>query len=135
MWSIRKRDSPLSLPVVHPAFPLRKGRAALGQTGSPRAVAVGLWRTATKKPDGLPERSRCLLGIYIGYEVAESGDRQSVSSREGRGPQKESGKGGRRGGRSSRLAIEGRRSVSANERSLTIRPICGTARPAARLGD
>jgi len=32
------------------------------------AVAVGLWRTATKKPDGLPEGSRC---IYIGYEVAE----------------------------------------------------------------
>jgi len=27
------------------------------------AVAVGLWRTATKKPDGLPKGSRWLVSI------------------------------------------------------------------------
>lgn len=54
-----------SLSSVHPAFLLQKGRAALGQDRL-TAVAIGFWRTATKKPDGLPKGSR-LVGIYIGY--------------------------------------------------------------------
>lgn len=99
-------------------------------------VAVGLWRTATKKPDRATEgKPGGLVGIYIGYEcrvLRDCSDRQCVSSREGevrkknRGARWEERK--KKGGELSRPAIEGRRSVSTSERSLTIRPIRGTGR-------